>query len=255
MRVTVVRHHEEDSAGFVGDAFAARGAELAVHLFPKEGPLPEPGGLEYVVLLGANFSVYEDGPNAGWIAEELAWLRRIDEAGVPVLGICFGAQALAAALGGRVEPAERKEVGWTVVETLDPAVMPAGPWLEFHGDQCYPPPQARLLARSTLGIQAFVLGRHLAVQFHPEVDEAQLRGWMDAGGRAEAARAGVDPDRFLAETAAQEPAARDRAGRLVDAALRIAAGEAPGNSSDRRRAPYRRQRRSGDFSRTGRRRA
>ena len=206
MRVTVVRHHEEDSAGFIGDAFTARGAELAVHLFPKEGPLPEPGGLGHVVLL-----------------EELAWLRRADAAGVPVFGICFGAQALAAAFGGRVGPAGRKEVGWTVVETLDPALIPPGPWLEFHGDQCYPPPPARLLARNDLGVQAFALGRHLAVQFHPEVDEAQLRGWLDAGGRAEAERAGQDPDRFLARTAAEEPAARDRAGRLVSAALRLAA--------------------------------
>jgi GMP synthase-like glutamine amidotransferase len=223
MRVTVVRHHEEDSAGFIGDAFASRGAELAVHLFPKEGALPEPGGLDYVVLLGASFSVNEDGPNADWIAEEMAWLRRVDEAGVPVLGICFGAQLLAATLGGRVGPAPRYEIGWTVVDTLDPALIPAGPWLEFHSDQCYPPPQARLLARNALGVQAFALGRHLAVQFHPEVDEAELRSWLDAGGRAEAAAAGVDPDRFLAETAAQEPAARDRAERLVAAALGIAA--------------------------------
>src|SRR5215472_14762416 len=223
MRVTVVRHHEEDSAGFIGDAFASRGAKLAVHMFPKEGELPEPEGFDHVVLLGATFSVYSGGPNADWIAEELAWLRRADEAGVPVFGICFGAQALAVAFGGRVEPAARKEVGWTVVDTLDPALIPAGPWLEFHGDQCHLPSQARLLARNALGVQAFALGRHLAVQFHPEVDVAQLRGWLDAGGRAEAKRAGVDPDRFLADTAAEEPAARDRAQRLVATALRIAA--------------------------------
>jgi GMP synthase-like glutamine amidotransferase len=223
MRVAVVRHHEEDSAGFIGDAFARRGAELAVHMFPKEGTLPEPAGFDHAVLLGANFSVYSGGPDADWIAEELAWLRRADEAGVPVFGICFGAQALAAAFGGRVEPAARKEVGWTIVDTLDPALIPAGPWLEFHGDQCYPPPRARLLARSALGVQAFALGRHLAVQFHPEVDAAQLRSWLDAGGRADAERAGVDPDRFLADTAAEEPAARDRAERLVATALRIGA--------------------------------
>ena len=129
MRVIVVRHHEEDSAGFIADAFASRGAELAVHMFPKEGALPEPEGLDHVVLLGATSSVYSGAPDADWIAEELDWLRRVDEAGVAVLGICFGAQALAAAFGGRVEPAARKEIGWTVVDTLDPAlVRPARGW-------------------------------------------------------------------------------------------------------------------------------
>jgi GMP synthase-like glutamine amidotransferase len=221
MRVTVVRHHEEDSAGFIADAFEARGAELTVHLFPKEGPLPRPEGIDHVILLGADSSVYDDGPASAWIAEELAWLRRLDEAGVPVLGICFGAQALAAAFGGRVEPAARQEVGWTVIDTLDPGLVPAGPWLEFHGDRCHPPRQARLLARNELGVQAFSVGRHLAVQFHPEVDRAQLSRWLDAGGRAEAERAGQDPGRFLAETAAAEPAARGRADTLVASALRL----------------------------------
>ena len=40
MRVIVVRHHAEDSAGFIGEAFEARGAELSVHFFPDDGPLP-----------------------------------------------------------------------------------------------------------------------------------------------------------------------------------------------------------------------
>ena len=227
MRVTVIRHHEEDAAGLIGEAFEDRGAELAVHLFPKEGPLPAPAGIDHVILLGATYSVYEEGPNSGWIAEELAWLRRADEAGVPVLGICFGAQALAAAFGGRVTQAARKEIGWTGVDTLEPGLIPAGPWLEFHGDQCHPPRQARLLATNELGVQAFAVGRHLAVQFHPEVDGEQLSRWLAAGGRAEAEQEGVDPDRFLAETIAEEPASRDRAGRLVESALRLARAPLP----------------------------
>jgi GMP synthase-like glutamine amidotransferase len=223
MRVTVVRHHEEDSAGFIGDAFEARGAELTVHRFPADGPLPPPDGIDHVVLLGATWSVYDPAPERSWIAGELAWLRRADAAGVPVLGICFGAQALAAAFGGSVTPAARKEIGWTLVETFDPAVIPPGPWLEFHGDQCHPPREARVLARNDVGVQAFSLGRHLAVQFHPEVDAPQLSRWLDAGGRAEAREAGQDPDRFLAETAAAGPAARDRAYALVAAAIELAA--------------------------------
>jgi GMP synthase-like glutamine amidotransferase len=222
MRVFVIRHHQEDSAGFIGEAFQARGAELSVHLLPGDGPLPEPGGFDHVIVLGASGSIYDQGPSSGWIAEEQSWLRRADQAGLPVLGICFGAQALTTLFGGRVGPAGRAEIGWTTIDTLDPGLILAGPWLEFHHDQCHLPPQARLLARNELGVQAFGIGRHLGVQFHPEVDGAQLGRWLDAGSRQEAEDAGVDPGKLLAETIAEEPAARDRAGRLVAAALRLA---------------------------------
>ena len=219
LRVAVIRHHGIDSAGFISDAFEARGAALAVHLFPDDGPLPALDGADHLVVLGAVSSVNDPDP---WIAEELAWLRRADTAGVPVLGICFGAQALCAALGGRVETMERKEIGWTLVESADHEMIPAGPWLEFHGDRCLPPPAAVVLARNDAGVQAFRLGRHLAFQFHPEVDGPQLKRWLDADESRDAERLGLDPDQFLADTIREEPAARERADRLVATALRVA---------------------------------
>lgn len=227
MRVLIVRHHQEDSAGFIGTAFEARGAELVEHLFPQDGPLPAPDGFDHIVVLGATFSVYGDGEVRAWIADELAWLRQADKAGVSVLGICFGAQALAAAFGGGVEAAPRREIGWTVIDSLDHELIPPGPWLEFHGDRCLLPRQARLLARNDVAVQAFSLGRHLAVQFHPEVDGQQLTLWLEAGCREEVEQAGMDPDQLVAETIAQEPATRGRADALVASALRIAGRTAP----------------------------
>ncbi len=222
MRVLVVRHHEEDSAGFVGDAFAARGAALTVHLNPDGGRLPDPAPFDHVVVLGASWSVNEGAP---WIADEIAWLQTVEQ---PVLGICFGAQLLSAACGGAVERAPVKEIGWVRVEPVPgarPAVSP-GPWLQFHSDRCVVPTTARVLATNDVGVQAFTLGQHLAVQFHPEVDAAQLRGWIEHGGLAEVQEAGLDAGVLVAETAAQEPAARARAQELVDAYLARAAGPA-----------------------------
>jgi GMP synthase-like glutamine amidotransferase len=144
---------------------------------------------------------------------------------------CFGAQALCAALGGRVEAMGYTEIGWHVVESAAPDLVPPGPWLEFHNDRCLPPPAATVLARNDVAVQAFRIGRHLAVQFHPEVDGPQLKRWLDAHTDSDPATLGIDPDQFLADTISEEPAARERAGQLVAAALRISgriSGRIPG---------------------------
>ena len=68
-----------------------------------------------------------------------------------------------------------------------------------------------------------MLGRHLAVQFHPEVDGDQFAGWLRNGASREADAAGQDPDALLAQAYAEEPGARQRADVLVASALRVAA--------------------------------
>jgi imidazoleglycerol phosphate synthase glutamine amidotransferase subunit HisH len=99
---------------------------------------------------------------------EIEFLRGAVEHDVPVLGLCFGGQALALAAGGAVARSEPPEIGWIEVETSDPELIPPGPWLHFHYDLLAPPPGAEVVARSPAGPAAFVLKRSLGLQFHPE---------------------------------------------------------------------------------------
>jgi GMP synthase-like glutamine amidotransferase len=221
MRVLVIRHHAEDSAGFIGAAFEERGADVESHLIPDDGPLPPPGDFDHVVVLGAKWSVYDRNAVGSWIDEELEFLRRADGEGVPVLGICFGSQALTAALGGRVEAAPTTEMGWMTIEAAASCPIGPGPWFQFHSDRCLPPVDAEILATSDVCVQAFALRRNLGVQFHPEVDADQLRGWYENGCRELVEEAGRDPGELLDQTKAEEPLARERARGIVEAALSV----------------------------------
>lgn len=219
MLVLVLRHHTEDHVGFIGTGFRVRGATLHDELVTATSRFPDPTGYDAIVVLGAADAVYDPHALSGRVDDELRFLRDADAAAVPVLGICFGAQALSVALGGAAEAMPAMEIGWYDIATCDPDLVGAGPWLEFHGDRCLPPAGADVVARTAACVQAFTLGPHLAVQFHPEVDAAQIEAWLEAGSDDQVAAHGIDRYELLADTAAQEEAAGLRAERLVGAFL------------------------------------
>ena len=95
-----------------------------------------------------------------------------------MLGVCFGGQLLATALGGSVTRSLHPEVGWHEVRSDTPDLVPGGPWFQWHFDRFTPPPNARLVARNDRAAQAFTHGRALGLQFHPEVDEALVQRWI-----------------------------------------------------------------------------
>jgi GMP synthase-like glutamine amidotransferase len=221
MRIAVVEQQPDAPAGLFGGWAAARGHELELLRAPRLQAWPDPRGYGAVLALGSDRSVHAS-PD-GWIAAQIAFLRAAHDAGVPVLGLCFGAQALAAALGGDVRRAPRPEIGWIGVEAVGAGagarpIVP-GPWFAWHEDTFTVPPGGRELARSPAAPQAFALGASVGLQFHPEVDETIVARWMD-GGRRQLAVARIDENRLRAETARRAPEARRRAFELFDAVAR-----------------------------------
>ncbi len=228
MRVLFIQQDHVSPPGPVGAAFAARGFEVTeFNVVPEEHfaapgivvEFPDPRDFDVLVPMGAPWAVYDDETIGAWIGAELEMLRTAHDTGVPVLGICFGGQALAAALGGSVFAAGDEEIGWYAVDTDEPDLVPAGPWFQWHSDRFDPPPGARVLARTALCPQAYVIGRSMGLQFHPELTGDQLAAWLDYGGRAYLEGVGADADALLAETRAVEAAAAGRTRDLVDAFL------------------------------------
>src|SRR5215217_5362971 len=130
----------------------AQRREIVVDVVPtQEGPLP-PVDVDrhvFAIVLGASASLVRDTPP--WARDVLAWLRAADAACLPVLGICFGAQALAVAFGACVHRLSTPEIGWVEVETNDADRVPAGPWLAWHEDGFTLPPLAYELAANAFG--------------------------------------------------------------------------------------------------------
>jgi len=213
----VLGNSGDADAGYVGERLAQRGYALRTGLRDR-GEVPTGvAGIDALVLLGSDWSVHSPVDPAA-LAAECELVHRARAADVPVLGLCYGAQVVAHALGGRVSPAARPEVGFAQVTSEDEDLVPPGPWAQFHVDVLDPPPAATVVARNEAGTQAFVLPGVLAVQFHPEVRPDTLDDWSRRFPEL-LAQAGLDRAGLVAEARDREPVARASAYALVDAFL------------------------------------
>jgi len=219
----VVIHEPGNPAGLVGRRLEHHGYRLHELLVTRDLSSPSgdfeagtPGDYDVIVVMGSMYSVYDTPTIGEWIADELAFLASAHATGVPVLGICFGAQALAASLGGAVVRADRPQIGWHPLATDPESGIPDGPWMQWHSDRIEPPPGATVIAEDGVGVQAFTIGRALGLQFHPEVTPHSVAVWIDSGGGDELRAAGIDPDALVTETAEMQHDVIERTDRLVD---------------------------------------
>jgi GMP synthase-like glutamine amidotransferase len=128
-----------------------------------------------VAVLGSELTAYDD--TLPWLAAELAFIERMLAASVPVLGICFGGQALARVLGARLYRLPVPEIGWAQVTSGHPGLA-EGPWLSWHRDAFELPAGAAKIAANEACVQGFSYGPHTGLQFHPEATQPIAASWL-----------------------------------------------------------------------------
>jgi len=152
--------------------------------------------LPLVVVMGGPISAYERDKYP-WLTDEIAGVKRRLAKDMPTMGVCLGAQIMAAALGSRVYPGTAKEIGWGPVSLTSAgkasclASLDGAPVLHWHGDTFDLPAGAELLASTPITPhQAFAHGNALALQFHPEADGRRIEAWL-IGHTCELGHAGL----------------------------------------------------------------
>jgi len=201
-RVAVLHNLLRPFLGHAGPVLREAGVELDERFLRAGDPLPAAGEHDGILVLGGE----QTAPDPA-LAGQAALLRDATAQGVPVLGVCLGAQLLALAHGGEVAKLPRRHLDWPALLPLpaadgDPvlgALPPGAAGIHWNEDGFALPPGAVELLRSPAGTgEGFRIGeRSWGVQFHPELDEPALEDWYErwhyalgeAGVAEEAARA------------------------------------------------------------------
>lgn len=226
-----VRHVAFEDLGLLGPLISARGYDIRYHDAGIE-PFAADSFVapDLIVVLGGPIGVYEH-EKYPFIAGEIAAVAARLQSNRPMLGICLGAQMMAAALGARVTPGPVKEIGYAPLMLTDAgqasvlASLGTSPVLHWHGDNCELPSGCTLLASTPhCPVQAFVrTPAQLALQFHLETEPARLEAWL-VGHAVELGKAGIDPRTLRDQARALGPALRETGGKVLAAWLDTAAG-------------------------------
>jgi GMP synthase (glutamine-hydrolysing) len=229
-RVLIVKHVPWEGPHRIADALGAAGLELDVRCVLEGDALPAVEEVAAAVFMGGPMNADDDGHPG--LAIERAWIAEAVAAGLPLLGVCLGAQLLARALGATVSRGAAPEIGWAAVQidASDDLLMrhlaPEAVVLHWHGDVFDLPPGAELLASSAATpVQAFRAGNAWGLLFHAEADLELARLWMaeptmrdEAVAALGAQRAG----RIVSDAAGQDLRIRTRTAPLFSAFAALA---------------------------------
>ncbi|MGZ8566387.1 MAG: type 1 glutamine amidotransferase [Actinomycetota bacterium] len=190
--IVLVRNDVVDTLGVAPRALAEAGAETRLWEALNGHPAPDLDGVGGLVVFGSTYNV-EHADEQPFIQQVGAVSRAAIDRGIPFLGVCFGAQLLAWTMGAEVKKAPVREVGFEPLRPLHAASVDpilshyemGDPVFQWHMDTFDLPDDAELLASGDfITNQAFRVGDHAwGVQFHFEVDAAEIALWLDAFSR------------------------------------------------------------------------
>lgn len=215
MRLHYLQHVPFEGLGLIAEWARERGHTVTVTRMYAGDPLPPADAFDLLVVLGGPMSV-NDGPALPWLSGEMAFLSRALERGTPTLGICLGAQMIAAVLGGTIGRSKEREIGWFPIFLSDGGdANPLSPLLSlgehptvfhWHGETFTLPEGATPLASSPgCTNQAFTLvgqPQVLALQFHIETTPEAVTALLENAGAGE-----LNPGPYISEPGAMQEAA------------------------------------------------
>ena len=237
MRALAIVHQPDAGPGVFAEAFANRGDQLdSWEIAEGADPPADPRTYDAVLTFGGAMNAHQEEEHS-WLRFEKDLLAELLAGGMPLMGVCLGAQLLAEAAGATPRRASQPEIGWHDVEVTpegaeDPLLAPLAPRFtafQWHSYEAPLPSGATALARSAVCLNAYRIGEAAwGIQFHAEVSAADAEYWIaDYRSDPDAVRIGIDPEALRGQTRAAigdwNRLGRELCERFIDAARAIPA--------------------------------
>jgi GMP synthase-like glutamine amidotransferase len=191
LKIQCFMHVPFEGPGVIAEWISEKNHILEYTKLYEGDSLPDPGPIDMLVIMGGPMNVFDFHIHP-WMQEEIEWVTAFIESRKPVLGICLGAQIIAASLGSEVYPGDHKEIGWHNLKCLPglgeyricKELPSARKVFHWHGDTFQIPKGAVRIAESrAFANQGFIYEeRVMALQFHLEVTPEAVNGMVEHCG-------------------------------------------------------------------------